>query len=348
MATQAAHKFTPDMAKAEGGDSQATQSFLKDRTQTPTASRAPESTLARAEAELASQKRVLGAWKAIFPVMRSIVINPGTASSAEARSKVLSAMIDKAERSSAVFIEGVAPELGNTGWARHQAFQVAAELMAAEWEKCASVEQASQLAEDLGFFQRLKEHVAPAGPSAFDWLEKSGNVTPVKNEDDAVTRVRFSVAKSFAPFYADIIEFPFWKDRISQDAVEKLASRFVNDVSELAAKYANELADQNNIDPQNRMTLWQGTIVRAFGIAREEYRTLVREAQQALAKAETPDQRKAVRIQWAKEFNVDDVVMTRTRASLSVFHGIVEKYLEGGFAQHEAILKQVNPSQKVR
>jgi len=314
-----AKKFTPPEAKP--GNEIPKDTVVRDYSKEQSAAER----IAEIERRTMDQRRVLNTSKHIAPIVRAIITHPGSLADPQKKAEAINGMVQIASKASSRFMSDIAPDLSGKGWANAAAFGVCASMVASEWEKNGSCDHADQVLSPE-FFRLITDSLTK-DEHAIKWLESSGNVSPAKNESEAATMIRMSLLKGFAPLLADIQAFSFWNNLIGPSEVESLTRKMCDTLASVAAENANRTADQNGIDADMRIMLWQNTIARTFSFAREEYRALASRAFAELDASPDAASRSVVRRKWAKSDEIVASVAKCADNTIRLMDGIVEKLL---------------------
>lgn len=281
------------------------------------------------------QKRVMAMVRMMAPVIDALIKNPGTAAAKTDRIEALTKIIDVCStRAKEVIDAAGCQNLERQTWVQMQAFEMVARELATDWEKHGNIDETRVLC-----FDALKAATSGIEEHGLHWLENSGNITPIKNENDAVSRVRLSAIKAMAPLYSEIRVFSFWRDRIGQTAINILTRKLVEDISEIVASTANRFADQNGLEGDHRIMLWQSLTNRAFEIAASEYRKLANDTKVELNMVGTTgndeEYNKKAKTEFRKSWATSDerlvgILSNRTRGNLHTLfelsHAFAENY----------------------
>jgi hypothetical protein len=263
------------------------------------------------------EQQVLAMTRMLLPVISAMIANPGTASSSNERIDLISKIIDTSLSVSTAMADTICPVIAKQTWVKKQAFEFVAQYISSEWEKTGKIECE-------GLVDAVNSATIGVQKHALDWLENSGNITPIKNEYDAVSRIRLSTIKAVAPLMESVQDFSFWIEKLDANAKEKMIKSMVDRVNEMVADTANKFSDQNGLAGDQRIMLWQSLISRAYTISNGEYNRLKTDVTSEINNETDPASRIAIRKQCAINgiSHVVDVVMKRTESSMETLFGL--------------------------
>ncbi len=267
------------------------------------------------------QQSFLGAFRCTAPMISAVISNPGIASSETARIDALSSLIAHSLVVSDSIARECCPDISNYGWVRQQLLSLTSKMIGDEWKTTGgNVNFALSMA---GIGLAVKD----SGAYALNWLDKSGNIPPVRNETDAASYIRLSVAKGYAPLFREIQEFSFWKNRIDKNAPLAIGKRLCAFVMEKSAHHANTLADANGINPEVRVMYWQSVIGRMFEMTLDVYKKAAHDAKNAVEKTDDLADRSAIRKKFATSDHVLDDIEKDTERAFRDFSIVVEQFV---------------------
>lgn len=336
MSTVTPKKFQPGTT---GSISDAINSVVSGAMSSPAAEQALSEPAAKILREDA-QKRRLALLRIASPIVGAVIHDPGM--NPRNKDKVvalMSSMIDYAIDEARALLASSFADIGGRGWVKSQVFELVISHVAEEWRNNGKALQAGDFAAVMDVVTKNENK------RALDWLEKSGNTTPIRNENDAASRIRLSVIKSIGDLHSSISQFSFWGEKLNPEAKVSLEKSMVEKIGEIVAEEANVFSDSRGLSGESRVMLWQSLINRVFHIANEEYLLLSKEVLRSVGETAEPSARARLRKEWAGRMNhVADLVADRTRTSMktlmmisNAFVDVVVDSEDNGFSEDVAM-----------
>lgn len=280
------------------------------------------------EAELINreQRRLINLSKSLFPIVSALITHPGQNAGATEKSVAINKMSNLAIKSSTMMIDVMASNMKDVAWINANSFRFCAGIIAKEWEETGDFNAVESLFTPE-FFEKIKQGMMGADDRTKAFLDSACMTIPVRNESDAIGHIRMSLSKAFVPLSIMIDSFSFWKDRLGESEKEAFKSSLFNKLADVAADNANRVADQNGIEAQNRIYLWQGTINRVFDFASETYQNLKNSALNEVDDAKASNQSTSgIRKKWAVT-PIDVDIVRSADNSIRLLDGIVNRYI---------------------